>query len=680
MLYADYNGVVRARKLCEDAANSQHYWSQPTAVTAGYAYTVSFKAKAAEKTQIVYTWNVAGTAFAAGAATFNLSAGTVTPSGAATGTITALGNGWYLCTTTNVCTTTSAASAHYWSFTGLTTYVGDGTSGIYLTDNQVELGSTVQAYNDTTSAAYYGPRFDYDPTNLVRQNLLLYSQAFDDAAWGGFDVSHIVSANSAIAPDGTLTADAWTWPASTTNFGFNAQTITGNASQAYTYSVWVRLQTGAKNIRLKISNVTVATLTSANINLTTTWQRISYSIPANALAQTTQVGVAFELGSSSSVGAGDIIELWGAQLNIGSTALTYTATTTAPYTLCAARGLLIEEQRANLLLQSNDFLTSWTPTNITRTLASTTGPDGTLSGVKIEATAALSTVLFQSAIVAATAATASVYVKQGTGASVGNEFTLRNGTTLTNLVRGTLNYTTGVFTYTVGSTGVTVTNTGNGWWRITMSASAGITSGDSILWYVGWGGQTATAGDFLYAYGAQLEAGTFATSYIPTVSSQVTRSADISSIATLTPWFNANAGTIVANATEGIGSFPSLYTFEQTSAPSANRIYAYRDSATATASTNLAATIYSASVNVANLTQVATNTIRSAVAYAANDFAISINGATPFSSGSGATPVGMDKFWIGWNNPSVRSWNGHIQAISYYPTRLPNATLQGLTV
>ena len=52
--------------------------------------------------------------------------------------------------------------------------------------------------------------------------------------------------------------------------------------------------------------------------------------------------------------------------------------------------------------------------------------------------------------VAATAATFSVYVKQGTGATTANTFTLRNDTSATNLIAGRSTYSTGVFTYITG--------------------------------------------------------------------------------------------------------------------------------------------------------------------------------------------------------------------------------------
>lgn len=171
--------------------------------------------------------------------------------------------------------------------------------------------------------------------------------------------------------------------------------------------------------------------------------------------------------------------------------------------------------RRNLLTYSSDWTNAiWVKSNVTVTAAATTSPDGTANAQKLEATTTAATQINSTTItVAATSATYSIYVKQGTGGTTANSFLLRNNTTSTNLVGGTLNYSTGVWTYTTGSAGVTVSNAGNGWWRLQISASTGITSGNTLICYTGFVSTSSTAGDFLYAYGAQLETGSTATAY-----------------------------------------------------------------------------------------------------------------------------------------------------------------------
>ena len=58
-------------------------------------------------------------------------------------------------------------------------------------------------------------------------------------------------------------------------------------------------------------------------------------------------------------------------------------------------------------------------------------------------------------------------------------------------------------------------------------------------------------GSSIYAWGAQLEAGAFPTSYIPTTASTVTRSADLASMTgtNFSSWYNFNQGTFFTKAT-----------------------------------------------------------------------------------------------------------------------------------
>jgi hypothetical protein len=78
----------------------------------------------------------------------------------------------------------------------------------------------------------------------------------------------------------------------------------------------------------------------------------------------------------------------------------------------------------------------------------------------------------------------------------------------------------------------------------------------------------------IYAWGAQVEAGAFATSYIPTVASQVTRSAD-SAVMTGTnfsSWYNASEGTFYCEAaTVDIVSNKGIWSVGDASLAFANR-------------------------------------------------------------------------------------------------------------
>lgn len=153
------------------------------------------------------------------------------------------------------------------------------------------------------------------------ENLLKNSEQFD-SVWG-LGTSGSVIANNTIAPDGNLTADAYIFATSTGSYAYLNQTITGDASIALTYSLWMKVPSGTANINLAISNTSVSTKTSPAKQVTTTWQRFVFSIAAADLVNTGNVGVGL-LGGTP----GQEYHVWGAQLNTGPTVKDYCRTTT----------------------------------------------------------------------------------------------------------------------------------------------------------------------------------------------------------------------------------------------------------------------------------------------------------------------------------------------------------------
>jgi hypothetical protein len=174
-------------------------------------------------------------------------------------------------------------------------------------------------------------------------------------------------------------------------------------------------------------------------------------------------------------------------------------------------------------------------------------------------------------------------------------------------------------------------------------------------------------------WGAQLEAGAFPTSYIPTVASQVTRSADICNITApmFTPWYNTNEGTFVVEAdTSFVGNFPVVVGYSAASTASFLYVTSGGKIGTWNGTNALDA--------VAGATTTNNAVFKAANAYAASSRNISMNGAAVASD---ANAVGSASF-IALGKPGLNTsqmLNGHIRSVRYYPFRASNNQLQQVT-
>ena len=532
------------------------------------------------------------------------------------------------------------------------------------------MGLVQKAFSDIVTFSRSSNATRIGPTGLIQyapHNLLLYSQELDNAAWTkGANVT--VTANAAAAPDGTVTADLVVSSASadsSTNQVF--QQVTVASSQTYTASFWVRAAGANQNITVR-QTANGVLVTNTTVAVTSTWQRVSVTFTAS-----TNPGFAIRPDTVSNLN----IYVWGAQLAVGPLALDYTPTTSAavygprfdydPVTL-AARGLLIEEQRTNLLTYNEMFAdASWVKTSATVTANAIAAPDGTVTGDLIESTGAGGRAVQTVSAPSTSVYTYSVYLKKKDTTTV--ELLCRNNTAGINYAARFNLDTLATSNVSAGAT-ASVVDVGNGWRRCTIT-TASITSGNSILCYV-YGG-VGTSGENVYAWGAQLEAGAFATSYIPTLASTVTRSADVASVNTLSPWYNSVEATLFAETsrftTSGLGR--SLQFDDGTSS---ERIYIHTGG-------NGGLVVVDGGVDQVSITNgsVTANQIAKVVgAYKLNDFAVSTNGAAVSTDTSGTIPT-VTTARIGRNESGSVTFNGHIRRIAYFPRRLSDAELVALT-
>jgi len=232
--------------------------------------------------------------------------------------------------------------------------------------------------------------------------------------------------------------------------------------------------------------------------------------------------------------------------------------------------------------------------------------------------------------------------------------------------------------WTVGT--LTMTDAGNGWYRVVMTGTSDTTTSVVLQLALHNGTTNVYTGDGvsgIYLYGAQIEAGAFATSYIPTVAATVTRSADIATMTgtNFSSWYNPAEGSVAVSAAS---------TRPSTSSP-ATRIFSFNDGTSnneiRTGNTTtlqvLDAAIVQANLAPTPLIPYDGTAFTFASAWSANNFASVTTGAVATDT-TGTIPT-VTQLLLGSGPSAIGVLGGHIRSIAYYNTRLPNATLQALT-
>ena len=178
---------------------------------------------------------------------------------------------------------------------------------------------------------------------------------------------------------------------------------------------------------------------------------------------------------------------------------------------------------------------------------------------------------------------------------------------------------------------------------------------------------------------AQLEAGAFATSYIPTTSATVTRAADVASVtgANFSSWYNQTEGTVFAEYSRLVNASGRVFTFNDTTANEQIRI-------TASLSTNIRPDWQvldngAVQANVLGAAEVAVGaTGKTAGTYKLNDFQQATNRSLGTADTAGTLPT-LTVLNIGANETGSSSINGTIKRLAYWGQRLANPTLQSIT-
>jgi len=451
--------------------------------------------------------------------------------------------------------------------------------------------------------------------------------------------------------------------------GRSAQGITTIIGKTYSISANITNIDTVGGIRIKVSN---------NFNLDGAYYNSAYNATTTpvliesiftATATTTFVG-SDQNGTSVQSALLD---------NISVKEVTRDNVPRIDYTGGGCPHILAEPQRTNLLTYSEDFSSGiWGNYNSTVTSSVTTAPDGLLSGSKFSGTADVTAhTLFLNAytVVASNDYTYSVFAKKNesnfiqinTGSGFSNlyaNFDLDNG------VVGNFN-----------TLDANIESYSNGWFKCSVKANSSTTTGQTTFSII----ESLTdarnpsfnaLNKSVYIWGAQLEEGSYATSYIPTSGSTVTRNQDI---------FTRDGIGSLINSTEGVlfvemAALSLLSDVSRvimlTSSDGLNYVNIYFQS-------NGKLTVYN-NVNGVNtvLFEQVLNDItlfnKCALKWGSQGYELWANGIKLESSTSTSVPIGLSEINFNWNG-GIRHFYGKVKQLQVYKTALTDDELTILT-
>lgn len=527
---------------------------------------------------------------------------------------------------------------------------------------------------------------------LVPYNLFTYSEQFDNADWS--KSSGTITADATTAPNGTTTADLFTANGVLGVHDF-FQGFTGGSQT--TASIYVKKNT-AQYVYISLNYqgtgsdwatgiynldaLTTATFQSGGVNNQIAiisdagngWRRITLKVDTANTALFCMYGVADSMSPTfSSRGrvensSSASFYAWGAQVVEGSVAKDYQKTETRiniprlDYSNGTCPSILVEPQRTNLLLQSSSFSSlGWQNCcGASITSNSTISPSG-IQDADTYGTSQ-SAQLWQTVVASTnTTYTLSMWVKLGTAT---NLCLVANNTAAWNTIGGqSFDSSNGLNTST--------------WTRISWTFNTpSILPAGAINIHLGGNAQTGLTQSTgtVYIWGAQLESGSYATSYIPTTSASVTRNADVISKTGISSLIGQTEGTLFWDVQKQLGEndvrlnisdgTTNNWLFVGVEFSNYTRIYC-----------NVGG------VNQMNIygAQLSNDFHKIAFAYKANDFVLYVDGVQVASHTSGSVP-NCSRIDINAAYPTSGAFaTNNNKAVALWKTRLTNTQLAQLT-
>jgi len=713
---ASPDGSTNATKVNVAVSDYSGIYQTPLLNAGSGIYTYSIFAKKGTKDWL-WILNTAG----AGATqtSFNISNGTIgTVNSGYSATITNCGNGWYRCTLT---TTTSTPTWFQFGFSDANNSIRPASTGYsYVYGAQIELGSFATSFvpNNTASSVtrsadvcqITGGDFssfwnasegtistEFDRLSPLSAGGQTYPRTFLIGTSGNNFIDHFTNHNS------PYEEIFHSYSGGVLQFSFNNYINTGINTQKYA------LAFANNNSAVSNNGAAVQTDNTCTVPTVTANMAIGYNLQSGSSYLNGHIArlryfnkrltnkqledlckpeeqLKLDLNFSSSLSLTPTVgptpsysrASTGTYFN-ASGVLTSAAVNEPRFDhvlgngVWVSKGLLIEEQRTNLAFYSSDYTNGWTRRGMTQ-VAGQSSPDGGTNA----------TLSYPSG----SQAYCDMYRVLGAAATIGQAYTIsfivkasgKNFAYISDINASNVSYfnlSTGAVSFTFSGHNPSIVSLGGGWYRCSNTTTAAGTTGHCYMGISDASGSTAATvngTDGAMVFAAQSELGSFPTSYIPTTTAAVTRSADVCQITgtDFSGFWNASEGSVAAEWDR---------IFNDTSGEK-NAVWFAQDSSSP-GSITMGHELYNGSeyflsqADVAlSATAPAAQTLgKSAVGYKINNFGFSVNGAAVLTDTSSTVPTTVNRLVFGNQGGYSVYLNGHIARLRYYAIRLPNRLL-----
>ena len=531
----------------------------------------------------------------------------------------------------------------------------------------------------------------------VPYNFVTYTEDFNNASWVTVGVTKTTGITDAFGTSkGVRISDIGS--GNTSDFIINnAIPMNLSGGDVINYSVYLK-GSGTIGLALERGGSGDYFFTTQVVTLTNAWTRynFSYTLPSGF-----RNGLQYYITNLTGTTATSV-DICFPQITYGTSAKEYFPTTDRldvprlDYTNSTCPSILVEPQRTNLNTYSEDFTNGvYTNQNTTISANNTTAPDGTTTADKLVITGSGVTSIHREVTTSSgNYYTTSVYAKKAetqyvnlgfiysAGIYAGTQFDLNNGT----IKRNNSSSYTGLSS--------TITSVGNGWYRLTVTCIINTaTAYPTILpsnaeWTSGEPRQNLTGNNTTGAYfwGLQMELGSYATSYIPTVASSVTRNADVISKTGISSLIGQTEGTIFiehiynTEITNPIGADDIVIGFSNGTLNNLLLIIHY-GSGVNSYNNKLRLYIRNAGADQAliDLAGTTTGTYKIAVAYKNNDVAFYVNGVQVGIDTSVSVPTLSNLYLYDFLGTNTKYNTDKVKSAAIWKERLSNETLATLT-